>query len=284
VPGAQALEVYQAERQRAGGLSTIEERLEKERRGEPPPQRRRQDLPRGPRVGPAVLTLLLVVGLVGLAGWGYNSLFFRGATPVVTDGGTPDQLLPAPTASAPSPVTEAAGQVGAPEQPASSGTVLIDVNSSPPGATVTIDGFRLPGVTPIQSAPVTARSGRIMRVTLDGYEAWEQPVDLSSGRSIQVDLTQATAVQTAPQAEAGVAQGQLALSITAPSWLEVYQGGARNQGERLVYTTAQPGASYTFDLPVYVYTGNAAGVEVTVGQAPPFVLGSSGAIVGRAFQ
>lgn len=287
VPASQALEVYQAERQRAGGLSTIEERLEKERRGEPPPKRRRQDAPRAPRVGPAVLTLILVLGLVGLAVWGYNSVFFRGATtPMATEGAPRDQLLPAPTAPAATPSGNAAGAGAAtdPSQPVTAGTVLIDVTSSPPGATVTIDGFRLPGVTPILAAPVTARSGRIMRVTLEGYEPWEEAVDLSSGRSIEVDLSQTAAVQAPPAADVAVAQGQLALNITAPSWLEVYRGSARNQGERLVYTTAQPGASYTFELPVYVYVGNAAGVEVTVGQAPPFVLGSSGAIVGRAFQ
>ena len=290
VPAAQALEVYQAERQRAGGLSTIEERLEKERRGEPPPPptRRRQDSPRGPRVGPTVLTLLLVFGLVGLAVWGYNSLFFRGSsTPTTLNNGSSGQLLPAPnqpsqTDTGAAPVTPDSPVGVAPAGTA--GTVLIDVISSPPGARVTIDGFQLPGVTPIRSAPVTARSGRVMRVVLEGYEPWEEAVDLTESRTVEVDLTQTIATGTETPTGPAVGQGQLALNITAPSWLEVYRGGARNQGERLVYTTAQPGATYTFDLPVYVYVGNAAGVEVTLGDAPAFVMGSSGAIVGRAFQ
>ncbi len=290
VPTSQALDIYQSERQRAGGLSTIEERLEKERRGEPPPppSRRRQDAPRGPRVGPAVLTLVLVFGLVGLAVWGYNSLFFRGSsTPNTLEGNSSGQLLPAPEqstpAETPTETTTPTSPVGVTPSP-SAGTVLIDVSSNPPGARVTIDGFQLPGVTPIRSAPVTARSGRVMRVMLEGYEPWEETLDLSEPRAVEVNLTQATtAGEDSPDTPA-VAQGQLALNVTAPSWLEVYRGGARNQGERLVYTTAQPGASYTFDLPVYVYVGNAAGVEVTVGDAPAFVMGSSGAIVGRAFE
>lgn len=283
----EAVEVYQRERQLAGGLSTMEVRLERERRGEPPPPPRPVRGPaarRGPSVGPTVLTLLLVVGLVALAVWGYNSLFFRSGAPTparsVDDGARTDTLLPgqseAPTPGAADPVTAA--------PPAATGTVLIDVISAPPGARVTIDGFQLPGVTPIRSAPVTAREGRVVRVALEGYDTWEQTVDLSEGRTIEANLTQAAADELAPATGPDVAQGQVALTITAPSWLEVYRGGARNQGERLVYTTAQPGATYTFDLPVYVYAGNAAGVEVTVGDAPPFVLGSSGAIVGRAFQ
>lgn len=289
VPPSEALDVYQAERQRAGGLTTIEERLEKERRGEPPPppSRRRLDAPRGPRIGPTVLTLVLVFSLVGLAVWGYNSLFFRGAsTPNTLENGSTGQLLPAPGQNAPSePAATTTPQtpVGV-EAPATAGTVLIDVISSPPGARVTIDGFQLPGVTPIRSAPVTARSGRVMRVVLEGYEPWEESVDLSEARAVEVNLTQVAASGTEAPEGSTVAQGQLALNITAPSWLEVYRGGARNQGERLVYTTAQPGATYTFDLPVYVYVGNAAGVEVTVGDAPAIVMGSSGAIVGRAFQ
>lgn len=297
VPAGDALNTYQAERQRAGGLTTIEERLEKERRGEPPPppsrRRRQQDAARGPRIGPTVLTLLLVFGLVGLAVWGYNSLFFRGAsTPNTLQNGSSGQLLPSPDQVTPAqpgqgtdpatgqaPAATPAGQTPA----ASAGTVLIDVTSSPPGARVTIDGFQLPGVTPIRAAPVTARQGRVMRVVLEGYEPWQETVDLSEGRAVEVNLTQVAAAAGEPVAGPAVASNQLALNITAASWLEVYRGGARNQGERLVYTTAQPGATYTFDLPVYVYVGNAAGVEVTLGDAPAFSMGSSGAIVGRAF-
>lgn len=142
----------------------------------------------------------------------------------------------------------------------------------------------LPGVTPIHAAPVTARGNRLMRVTLEGHQAWEEAVDLSENRSLQMSLAAANS-DSQPSADSTppVSAGEVAIAVRAISWLEVYRGTARNEGERLVYTNAQPGEAYTFDLPVYVYTGNAAGVEVTVGDAAPVVLGSAGAIIGRAF-
>ena len=53
------LTAYQAERRHAGGLTTLEMRLEKERRGEPPPRQRRGKPRAGgalPRIGPALPT------------------------------------------------------------------------------------------------------------------------------------------------------------------------------------------------------------------------------------
>lgn len=291
VPAAEALDAYQRERRMAGGLTTIEERLAVERRGEPPPAARPTRRSGGPRLrlGPTALTLLLVAALVGLAVWGYNSLFFTGTTA--------DRQQPPPQAPPQQSQREAGGTPAgdAPGAPAgnqadalpgaeTSGTVLIDVASTPPGASVSIDGFNLPGSTPIVGAPVTARSGRVVRITLEGFEPWEETVDLTERRSIDATLLEAAASGAPESGESSVPAGQLSIRVTAPSWLEVYQSTARNQGERLVYTTAQPGASYTFDLPVFVYVGNAAGVEITLADEPPFAMGSSGAIEGRAFE
>ncbi|HNR00562.1 MAG TPA: DUF4115 domain-containing protein, partial [Trueperaceae bacterium] len=113
----------------------------------------------------------------------------------------------------------------------------------------------------------------------------EQRFDLTESRTVELDLT---AVAAGPEAEstASVPIGatEIVIAIKATSWLEVYRGSARNEGERLVYTTAAPGQTYRFTLPVYVHAGNAAGVEVTLGDGVPFAMGSSGAVVGRAFQ
>jgi hypothetical protein len=164
--------------------------------------------------------------------------------------------------------------------------VLISVNSDPPGATVSIDSFVLPGTTPISDAPVTARSGRIFNVSLDGYQTLEQAVDLLENQTIDVTLAPVAAA-VAPPAEgeppAGVGSGELVIAVRASTWLEVYRGTARNVGERLVYRTAEPGETFRFELPVYVHVGNAAGVDVTVGDVQVGALGSSGAVVGRAF-
>ncbi len=286
VPGDQALEIYHRERQRAGGLTTIEERLDKERRGEPPTrQPRNKSGGGGFSMNPAIPTVLLVVVLVALAVWGYNALFFR--TPRIATPTPPAATSVTPPAATP-PAGGLAAPIGAAEQgnlPVG-GTVLLDVITDPPGAQVSVDGFMLPGLTPIRAAPVTARAGRNLRVSLDGYETVEQTVDLSDDRTVELRLTTATASTSAAQATQAVAVGssEIAITVRATSWLEVYSGTARNVGERLVYTTAAPGQTYRFALPVYIHAGNAAGVEITIGDAAPFAMGSAGAVVGRAFQ
>ncbi|HRN18973.1 MAG TPA: DUF4115 domain-containing protein, partial [Trueperaceae bacterium] len=166
------------------------------------------------------------------------------------------------------------------------GTVLLDVLTDPPGARVAVDGFMLPGLTPIRAAPVTARANRTLRVNLDGYEPVEQNIDLSEDRTIELDLRPVTAAagETTPVPQAQpVASGEIVIHVVAKSWLEVYRGTVRNEGERLVYTNAEPGQTYRFSLPVYVHAGNAAGVELTLAGGAPFTMGSSGAVVGRAF-
>lgn len=284
VPQDQALEVYHRERQRAGGLTTLEEKLEKERRAEPQqrPQRRAAG-GGGFRVNPAVPTFLLVVALVALAVWGYNALFFRSGPPPTQaeQPGSSPTAAPEPGSgglAAPLPTSP----IGAEPTP-STGTVLLDVLTDPPGAHVSVDGFMLPGVTPIRSAPVTARTDRTLRVTLEGYQPLEQSLDLTTDRTVELTLSQdGTAVASEPPAEP-VGTSEILISVKATSWLEVYRGTARNEGERLVYTTAAPGQTYRFSLPVYVHAGNAAGVEITLDDAPPTAMGSAGAVVGRAF-
>jgi len=303
ISGERALAAYQAERRRAGGLTTLEMRLEQERRGEPPPAPKRKSTSttqrRGglPRLGPLVPTLLMVVVLVALAVWGFQTLLFRPNRPMPTAGSTssPNGTPAASTANeaGAAPASGAAESAGAGAQAAPSDaaaseprTVLVSITSTPPGGSVTIDGFALPGVTPIRDAPVTARSGRLLRVTLDGYEPAERLVDMSEGGSFDVTLEAARGADAASaeaDAAADVDAGQIAIEIRAATWLEVYRSTARNEGERLVYTTAEPGQTYLFDLPVYLHVGNAAGVEVTLEGGAPFLLGSSGAVVGRAF-
>ena len=283
------LEAYQAERRHAGGLTTLEMRLETERRGEPPPRQRKKKkraAGAGPRLGPALPTLLLVVALVALAVWGFNRLL-AGPERVTTTQQTPQT----PAASTPVPLPGAAG-VGSESTQASEDdlpageprTVLVTVNSTPPGATVAIDSFVLPGVTPIDDAPVSARAARMLSVSLDGYQTLEEPIDLLESQTLDVTLV---AVQAAAQpgaaAPAAASAGDLLVEVTAATWIEVYRGTARNEGERLLYRTASPGETFTFDLPVYIHVGNAAGVEITQGDNVIGVLGSSGAVVGRAF-
>lgn len=242
------------------------------------------------RLGSLLATLLLVAAIVALALWAFNNQLFgaRGGDtqpPPVADGGgipvTPgDGALP----SAPE---------GTPDATEQARDVLVTVESEPAGAEVTVDGFPLPGTTPVRDVPVTARASRLVRVTLDGYEPFESTYDLSFDRTLAVILqpeapeapTQAgdpaAAPADGPTPTAG--QGEIALNVTEPTWLEVYAGTARGQGTRLVYTTAQPGNNYLFDLPVYVHVGNAAGLHVSVNGQDLGSFGSPGAVMGRAF-
>jgi len=278
-----AISTYQSERRQAGGLSTLEMRLEQERRGErpPAPRRRKRAADRewpNLNLGTWIPTLVLVGGLVALAVWGFNRLM----APARPGGARVEQPPPAVSQ------LPQQGEGQADPQPAQPSTVLVSVVSEPPGATVSIDSFVLPGTTPIRDVPVTARAGRVLRVSLEGYQTLEQPVDILQDQTLTVTLVPepvaAPPADGEGQPQAPVAgPGRLAIEVTAPTWLEVYRGTARNQGERLVYRTAQPGETFAFDLPVYVHVGNAAGVQVTVGDTVIGPLGSSGAVVGRAF-
>jgi len=335
------LEAYTHERRRAVGMSTLEERLEKERRGEVPDGERRSGLP----FGSLLPTLALVVVLVALAVWGFNSLLFRpargpAATPATagaTAGATTGAAAGTSSATAPSSAQPAAGgaavaagtssgtaastaantAAGTPARngasaPSSAGassaapagvvgdavearTIQVSITTDPPGASVSIDGFALPGTTPIDKAPVTAREGRVVRVTLPGYQPLQRTVDLRQDRSLSYTLTplaQAssakTGASTAAQGDraitpAAVSAGQIGINITARTWLEVYKSTTRNQGQRLVYATVDAGTHYVFDLPVYLHVGNAAGVDVVTDTKDLGPMGSPGAVVSRAF-
>lgn len=290
------LETYTRERRSAVGMTTLEESLDRDRRGVAPPP-----MPRGPRTGLGTLlpTVLLVLIVVLLALWGYNSLFDRPAGKVASsEAGNPTaavtpQNAPAPgAASAGSLDAPTAGSLDAPAGTVGNSvedrTVRVTIASEPAGAKVSIDGYALPGVTPITDAPVTAREGRVVSVTLDGFQPIEQTVDLRTDQALDYRLVPIQAASTAStsdtaQAAAAVGAGKIGINITEASWLEVYQSTERNSGTRLVYTTAEPGTHYTFDLPVFIHVGNAAGVHIILDGQDRGPLGSAGAVLSRAF-
>ena len=185
--------------------------------------------------------------------------------------------------------------------------ILLSLQTTPPGAEVSIDGYRF-GQSPIIDAPVRA-GNRTIKVSRGGYGTFERTLDLSRDRRIDVTLfpkgageptvTGAAPVQTpvdtssdpagiATTSEAApVSAGQVVVTVSAEAWLEVYRGTTRGKGERLVYETAEPGDTYSFSAPVYIFSGNAGGVSVAIGDttgdmaAEP--LGASGAVVGKAY-
>lgn len=301
---AAVLDSYIRERRRTVGMSTLEQRLEQERRGEVPAQDRRSGLP----FGTLLPTLFLVVVLVGLAVWGFNSLLFRPGhppTPTATGGEPTVAAAPQQSGGTSTPAGTTGGAASTPVGTTSGGgstpagvvgdavqsrTVQVTVDTQPPGASVSIDGFALPGTTPIQNAPVTAREGRQLEITLPGYQPLVTTVNLTQDRTLSYALTPTPQAPTetagpsnASVTPASVGPNQIGINITARTWLEVYQSTTRNQGQRLVYATVDAGQHYLFDLPVYLHVGNAAGVDIVVGGKDLGTMGSPGAVVSRAF-
>ncbi len=186
--------------------------------------------------------------------------------------------------------------MGSERLPEAAETVRLSISSEPAGARVYVDEFPLDGVTPISNAPVTGRDSRMVRLELEGFEPSEASIDLSFDRNLSFVLVPAgtPAAAAEAEAEAGTAEtlpgqtvaqageGQISLTVSDLSWLEVYQGTQRS-GTPLVYTTATAGQSYRFNLPVFVHVGNAAGVQAVVDGEDIGSLGSAGQVLGRAF-
>ena len=234
-------------------------------------------------------TLMLVIGVVVLALWGFNALLFQPTPYTEAVPGAPADTSPDIQTSAPS---EAAS-----EDTPSDDLILLSVNTTPPGARVSIDGLPFDAVSPILDAPVSAGEDRTVQVSLAGYESVEQRVDLTQSRNLNIALSPAAdsaanaviAVEPAdtsstpatPETPVQV-EGSAVFIVEAPAWLEVYGGSARGEGERLYYGTAEAGETLTFDLPIYVHTGNGGGVSYAVGGEDRGVLGEDGQVTGLA--
>lgn len=172
------------------------------------------------------------------------------------------------------------------------GSVQFSLVTTPPGAEATLDNYPFPGRTPFFDAPVTPRNARVLRVTLEGYQPYEELLDITADMDKAITLIPegatpaatpgATPTEATAQGQA-TGQGQLGITIEAQTWLEIYQSTVRGEGERLVYTTVAPGQTFTFNLPVYVHVGNAAGVRFTQDGQDLGLMGSSGEVTGRAF-
>ena len=259
----------------------------------PAPPRRASLRPALRGILPMLAMIVLAGALIGTAVWGFNRLLFRtdqggisasadrtpAAGPDVAGSDTTDGADGAPGADA------AASGLAAPALPGGAtlpDEVFLSVVTEPAGAEVSVDAFPLPGTTPIEAVPVTARETRTLRVTRDGYLPYEASVDLSRDRELRIVLDPVPTPEGADANAPADADG-VVIEVREPTWLEAYQSTARGDGQRLVYTTAQPGERYAFERPVYLHLGNAGGVDVVVdGEAIP-ALGSGGAVTGRAF-
>jgi hypothetical protein len=117
----------------------------------------------------------------------------------------------------------------------------VDIVTEPPGAEITIDGFpRARAHAAARRAGHRARGPRRPR-RARRLRARRGPRRPASTAEVELTLTP---LDGGPDGEAPSPRppARVALTIVDTTWLEVYRSDARNEGERLVYTTAQPGA------------------------------------------
>lgn len=171
--------------------------------------------------------------------------------------------------------------------------------TDPPGADASIDNYSFASRTPVFNAPVSAREARVLRIELEGYETYEELLDVVEDTSLSISLKpigaqEATSLSPAtPLSPATTAtetttlqpsaQGKINVSIEVETWLEVYQSTKRGEGEQLYYGTAQTGEALSYNLPVYIHVGNAAGIRINENGRDVGLMGSSGEVTGRSF-
>jgi cytoskeleton protein RodZ len=198
-----------------------------------------------------------------------------------TPSGTPDSPAPNtgsnsgdPTASA-TPGTSSSGSAGSgstssnptsPDPTATVGNVTLSVTSTPPGASVLLDGISI-GVTPLVSAPVTAGSSRELRVELPGFKPTVTTVDLSSNRSYAASLVQNPPPGT-PATPATA--GQVTLTFQGPSWVRVTDA----TGKRVFEGIPAKGTVKNFPGPVTVRAGRPDLIVASVGGQSKGALGT----------
>jgi cytoskeleton protein RodZ len=205
---------------------------------------------------------------------------------------TPVAEVTADTTSEAATLAPSSGTAATTTPPAGAESVRFTLVTTPPGAEATLDNYPFPTRTPFFDAPVTPRAARVLRISLEGYQPYEELIDITQDLDKAVTLvpigaetvTAATGTPTATPAQGQASgQGQLGITVEAETWLEVYQSTVRGEGERLVYSTVSPGQTFTFNLPVYVHVGNAAGVRLSQDGQDIGLMGSSGEVTGRAF-
>jgi cytoskeletal protein RodZ len=232
------------------------------------------------RGSPLLWLLALTVLLAALGVWWAATNLRPGPAEVAPEAppgttASPSIIPLAPSSEAPSPAV--------PEGGTAPSSVTLSISSTPPGAEVSVDNFYL-GNTPLQF-PIRARESGVVRLSLEGHETAEFSETLATDRSFNVELQPLADGAAEVPATAAGGEGNIVITVeSAPSWLEVWSGGARNEGERLLYTTAQPGQRFEFPLPVYVHAGAASSIRVSLNGQSAGTLGSGGEVVGRLFR
>jgi cytoskeleton protein RodZ len=213
-----------------------------------------------PRGGVPILGVVigvLVAGGLGVAGWQW----WQGRNAASTANRTPLEQAARAALNNPSPSNRPLNNtLDAPSQgdPASLLTVKLSVTSTPSGAAVLLDRFKI-GVTPLKDAPVSGGRQRELRLERAGYTAFTQKLDLTQNRNLSVTLTP-TPVTPPPAAAVAAAQDKtITLSFRGRSWLRIT--GA--DGRVLYEGIPEAGSTQRYTVPITVRAGRPDVIAVT---------------------
>ena len=109
------------------------------------------------------------------------------------------------------------GGAGTTPRVAAGGTGGFTLTSTPPGATVYVDGTRIPGTTPITASDLSAGSHAV-RVEMDGRGTWQDNVVVVAGETVSV-----------PSVTLGVAEVLVRFASTPPGASVVLVGPSRER-------------------------------------------------------
>ena len=182
--------------------------------------------------------MLLGVGAIAGAAWWWQ---------VQSSAGIGETPKPAPTQQTPSAPTETPVSLN----------VKISVTSTPSGASVMLDRFKI-GVTPLKDTRVSAGTNRELRLEKSGYQVFTQSITLTSSRNFNVNLTPnpvtpVTAPITTPD------DGKVTLRFRGKSWLRVTD----KAGKLLFEGIPEAGSSQVYAMPITVRAGRPDVISAT---------------------
>lgn len=181
------------------------------------------------------LLILLGVGAIAGAAWWWQ---------VQSSKPLGETLRPAPAQQTPSTA------LGTPI----SQNVKISVSSTPSGASVMLDRFKI-GVTPLKDTRVSAGTTRELRLEKSGYQVFTQVVALTSSRNFNVALIPLPVVTptTAPD------DGTVTLRFRGKSWLRVTDAS----GKLLFEGIPEVGSSQVYNGSITVRAGRPDVISAT---------------------
>ena len=145
-------------------------------------------------------------------------------------------------------------------------SVLLSLQSTPKGATVLVDRFRM-GVTPFKNAPVTSGAARELRVELKGYQPFVKTMPFLQNRNISVALT-----KLAPPASSVVGTpGIVNLTFRGTSWVRIKD----KTGKVLYEGIPKQGSSLPFPGPITVRAGQPDQISSTINGVIKEAIGSA---------